>query len=65
MEVRKYKMGDVKITKKKSIDNKRYFRCPDELWQKFDEVIKADNIYKDKSDCLRNLIKNYIKENEK
>lgn len=45
----------------KVTDNKRYFRCPDELWQEFNKVVKVDTFYKDKSDCLRGLIRSYIK----
>jgi len=50
--------------KLKGTDNKRYFRCPDELWQEFNKIVKTDTFYKDKSDCLRDLIRNYIKENK-
>lgn len=49
----------------KTSDNKRYFRCSSELWKDFDETVKEDNLYKDKSDCLRDLIRNYIKMNKK
>jgi len=42
-------------------DNKRYFRCSDELWEAFNQTVKADSLAKDKSDKLRELMKEYIK----
>jgi hypothetical protein len=39
---------------------KRFFRCDDVFWKKFDETVKLDPMYKNKSDCIRGLMRDYI-----
>ena len=46
-------------------DNKRYFRCSDDLWASFLQKIKEDSLANNASEKLRDLIKKYIEEKEK
>ena len=47
------------------MDNKRYFRCPDALWEAFNKTIGSDPLAKNASEKIRELIKDYIKQNKK
>lgn len=46
-------------------DRPKSLRIPDALWQEFTEAVKQNPLYKDNSDCIRGLMRNFIQEKRK
>lgn len=44
--------------------NKRFFTCDDDLLEDFDEEIKNDKRFKNRSETLRYLMRRYVEERQ-
>lgn len=47
--------------KNKYVEKKRSFNCDNELWEEFGETVDKDKCFKNKSEALRYLVREYIK----